>query len=374
MKLVLTEEHEMIRTAARDFVGSRSSLKRIRGLRDDGGFSPELWREMANLGWLGLTLPEELGGSGLGHVAQMLVLEELGRGLCPEPFVSTVLLGQAAILLGGGTTARKEILPAVARGEKLLALACDEAGGRFELDRVAAKATPSKDGGFSLRGTKVHVLGGAAAELFIVSARLDDNVELFLVPAGAVGVEREREHRLDGGDAGELRLFSAEVPASARLRGGLPLLRRVVDRATIGLCAEMLGAASAAYQMTLDYLKSRVQFGVPIGSFQALQHRAAKLFVELELARSAVWRAHALLDEPPDEIGDAALARAASVAKAKVSETFMRVGHEAIQMHGGIGMTDEHDIGLFLKRARVAEMTFGDAAFHRDRFARLGGF
>src|SRR5262249_22650013 len=169
MKLVLSEEHEMIRTAARDFVGSRSSLRRVRGLRDAGTHSPELWREMANLGWLGLTLPEELGGSGLGHVAQMMVLEELGRGLCPEPVVSAVLLGQTALLLGGSEAQKHEHLPAAARGQRLLAIACDEPGNRFELDRVTTQAAPAR-GGFSLSGTKNHVLGGAGADVFIVSA------------------------------------------------------------------------------------------------------------------------------------------------------------------------------------------------------------
>jgi len=373
MNLVLSDEQEMVRTAARDFVASRSSLKRIRALRDAGEFSRDLWREMADLGWLGLTAPEELGGSGLGYVAQMLVLEELGRGLCPEPFLSTILLGQAAILFGGSAAQRNELLPQVASGEKLVALACDEEGGRFELDHVTTKATPT-GAGFTLRGTKGHVLGGASADLLVVTAMAGETLDLFLVPANGVGVERERERRLDGRDAAEVRLYGVEVPAAARLEGGLPLLRRVVDRATIGLGAEMLGAMSAAFQMTLDYLKTRVQFGVPIGSFQALQHRAARLFVEIELARSAVWRAHALLDEPADLCTDDAVARAASVAKAKCSETIMLVAHEAIQMHGGIGMTDEHDIGLFVKRARVAEMTFGDALFHRDRFAALNGF
>jgi acyl-CoA dehydrogenase len=369
MRLVLTDEQQMIRTAARDFVAGRSSLRRVRGLRDAGGFSRELWREMAHLGWLGLTAPEAHGGSGAGHVAQMLVLEELGRGLCPEPFVSTVLLGQTAFLLGGG--AGEEVAASVA-GERLLALAEHERGARFELDRVSTSATPAGSG-FALRGAKRHVLGGASADVFVIPARLGASVELFVVRAGTAGLEVSAEGRLDGRDAALVELHGAEVPASAQLSGGLALLERVIDRATIGLCAEMLGAAEAAFAMTLEYLKTRVQFGVPIGSFQALQHRAAKIYVELELARSAVWRAHALLDEP-EPADDAAVARAASIAKAKLAETALLVAHEAVQMHGGIGMTEEHDVGLFLKRARVAEMTFGDAGWHHERFARLSGF
>ena len=187
--------------------------------------------------------------------------------------------------------------------------------------------------------------------------------------ADARGVERQPLRLLDGRDAAQLGLF--DVQPEARLSGGAPLLAHALDRGAIALAAEMVGGMSAAFQMTLDYLKTRVQFGVPIGSFQALQHRAARLFVEIELARSAVWRAAALLD---DDAEDAAIALAASVAKAKCSDAFLHVAHEGIQMHGGIGMTDEHDNGLYLKRARVAEMSLGDARHHRDRFARLSGF
>jgi acyl-CoA dehydrogenase len=362
MKLVLGEEHTMVRAAARDFVTGRSSLKRVRALRADGSFARELWGEMARLGGLGLTVPEELGGSGLGHLAQMVVLEELGRGLVPEPFIPTVLLGQTALLLGGTEAQRREHLGAIVHGERLAALAQH---GRDEV-----QAEPEA-GGFRLRGARAQVLGGATADIVIVPARTPDGVELFIVPTASAGVERRRQHLIDGRDAAEVVLAGVHVPDAARLSGGAALLGRVIDRATIGLCAEMLGGMAAAFEMTLAYLKTRVQFGVPIGTFQALQHRAAKLYVEVELARSAVMRAHVVLDAGAD---DEAVARAASVAKAKCSEAYLAVAHEGIQMHGGIGMTDEHDIGLYVKRARVAEMTFGDAVYHRDRFARLSGF
>jgi alkylation response protein AidB-like acyl-CoA dehydrogenase len=217
-------------------------------------------------------------------------------------------------------------------------------------------------------------MGGANADWFVVSAATDEGITLLLVPRAADGVSVERQHRLDGRDAAIVRLDGVWVGADAvvgEVDRGLPLLARVIDRATVALSAEMLGLSSAAFDMTLDYLKTRVQFGVPIGSFQALQHRAARIFVEIELARSAVLLAHVALDV---DANASAVARAASVAKAKCSDVAMLVAHEGIQMHGGIGMTDEHDIGLFVKRARVAEMTFGDAAFHRDRFARVEGY
>src|SRR5205823_5056592 len=303
MDLVLSEEQELLQHTAREFVAGRSSLKRIRTLRDTAdpdGFSRALWHEMARLGWTGIVLPEEHGGLGLGYRDLMVVMEEMGRGLMPEPMLSTVLLGANAILLGGSEAQRREHLPAVAAGERLLALAWQEPGSRYDPHHVETRAERA-GGGWRLRGEKIQVL----------------------------------------------------------------------DRATVGLTAEMLGSMSAAFEMTIDYLKTRVQFGVPIGSFQALKHRAARMFVELELARSAVMHAHRVLDEGRD---DAAVARAASIAKARCSDAFLLIGNEGVQMHGGIGMTDEHDIGFFLKRARAAQLTLGDAAWHRDRMAWLNGY
>jgi acyl-CoA dehydrogenase len=369
MDLVITEEQRMLEQAARDFVAGRSSLKRARA----GTASRELWKEMAALGWLGLLIPEELGGSALGYRYMMVVMEQLGRGLMPEPMLSTVLLGANTLLIGGTKAQKEAHLPAVAKGERLLALAYEEVQARFSLTAIETTAE-AKSGGFVIDGEKSHVMGGAGAEHFVVSAQHGGGIGLFLVPANASGVRVEAQHRIDRRDAAIVKLEGVKVGADAAIGapdGGLWILERVIDAATIALCAEMLGAVDAAFAMTLEYLKTRVQFGVPIGSFQALQHRAARIYAETELARSAVMHAHAVLDEKG---GGADAARAASIAKAKCSDVTMLVAHEAVQMHGGIGMTDEHDIGLFLKRARVAEMTFGDAAFHRDRFARLGGY
>jgi alkylation response protein AidB-like acyl-CoA dehydrogenase len=380
--LVLTEEQELLQRTAREFVGRRSSLKRIRALRDtaDGdGFSRDLWSEMAELGWLGIVYPVEVGGLGLGWSDLMVVMEELGRGLVPEPLLSAVVLGGGTILLGGTEAQRRELLPAIAAGTRLLALASQEPRSRYLPHHVETRAVRDGDG-WTLRGEKIQVLDAAAADLLIVSARTSGQVRdpsgisLFLLPSDAPGVTLTRQSRLDSRSAALVGLENVRVERDAvvgKIDEGGPLLARVLDRATAALAAEMLGGMTAAFEMTTDYLKTRVQFGVPIGSFQALKHRAARMFVELELSRSAVMHAHRTLDEGRD---DTAVARAVSTAKARCSDAFLSVANEAVQMHGGIGMTDEHDIGFFLKRARAAEMTFGDAGYHRARFATLGGY
>ena len=382
MAPALTEEQEILQRTAREFVQGRSSFKRIRALRDEAdgeGFSPELWAEMGRLGWLGIVVPEGYGGAGLGWVDLMLVLEELGRGLIPEPIVGTLLLGTTALLLGGSEAQKQAHLPAVVAGERLLAVAYQEPASRYALHHVETRAERAGNG-WTLSGRKVHVVDGQAADWFVVSARTagdahdESGVTLFLVPRDASGLRVERQRRVDGRGAAIVQLEGVRAETDAVLGAadqGAGLLSRVVDRATIGLCAEMLGSMSACFDMTLEYLKTRTQFGVPIGSFQALKHRAARQFIELELTRSIVLAAHRALDEHAD---DARVARLASVAKARCSDAFVLIGNEGVQMHGGIGMTDEHDVGFFLKRARAAEFQFGDAAFHRDRVARLDGY
>ncbi len=389
MDLVLTEEQELLARTAREFVTGRSSLRRIRQLRDTNdadGFSRELWREMAALGWLGIVVPEEYGGAGLGAMDQMTVLEEMGRGLMPEPFVSTVLLGTTALLLGGSAAQKKEHLPRVVAGERLVTIAYQETGSRYDASKVATKATTGADG-WTISGEKLQVLDGHVADFLIVSARTSgapnaaSGITLFLVAADTPGITIERQSRIDSRNVAVVRLADVKVDAGAvvgAVDGGGALLDRVLDRARIGLSAEMLGSMQAAFEMTNEYLKTRVQFGVVIGTFQALKHRAAKMYIELELARSAVMGAHRALDAarnaPQNDRDDTTIARIASLAKARCSDAFVLIGNECVQMHGGIGVTDEADIGFFFKRARVAEMTFGDAPFHRDRTARLEGY
>lgn len=380
MQLVLTEDQELLAKTAEDFAAEHSPVSRVRELRDSGdpdGFSRALWKEMAELGWAGIPFPERYGGAELGLAELAVVMEALGRALAPEPFLSSVLLGGQALLLGGSDRQKDEWLPKLIEGEKLLALAYQERSSRYDLHRVAARA--ERDGaGWKIRGEKVQVLDGTTADALVVAARTSgeeadaEGITLFLVPAGAPGLGVERQHRLDSRNAARVALDAVAVVAEdvvgAEGQGG-ELLERVVDRATAGLCAEMLGSMSEAFDRTLTYMKQREQFGVPIGSFQALKHRAANEYIEIELCRSAVMAATRAIDEGAEEAP-----RLVSLAKARCSDAAMLVANESIQMHGGIGMTDEHDIGFFLKRARVAELTFGDAAWHRDRWARLGGY
>lgn len=374
MQLILTEDQELIASTAQDFVAEKSPITRVRELRDKAdpiGFSRELWKEMADLGWVGIPFAEEVGGAGLGMAELVTVLEALGRNLAPEPFLSTVLLAGQALHLGGSESQKKDWLPGVVAGEKILALAFQERNSRYDLTAVETRAEANGDG-FLLSGEKIQVLDAHVADALIVSARAQQGVSLFLVPKDAAGLEITRQSRLDGRNAALVRLSGVAVTNSDLIGGrdaGSELLERVVDLATVGLCAEMLGAMAEALAQTLSHLKTRVQFDVPIGSFQALKHRAADMFIEVELCRSAVMAAARAVDEESDEAR-----KLISLAKACCSEAFVHVTNEAVQMFGGVGMTDEYDIGFYMKRARAAETTFGDAGWHRDRWARLSGY
>jgi alkylation response protein AidB-like acyl-CoA dehydrogenase len=380
MSLVLSEDQELIGKTAADFVAQRSPVARFRALRDakDGkGYTPPLWKEMADLGWLGIPFPESVGGAGLGLADLAVVLEALGRTLAPEPFVATLLLAGRAIAQAGSEAQQQQWLPGVVAGERVLAFAYQEAKGRFDLHRVETKAEKA-GAGYRITGEKVAVLDAGNAEAFVVAARTSggagdaEGITLFLVPKGASGLEIVPQVRIDHRNAGIVKLAGVEVsPADVlgKVGGGGAILEATVDYATAGLCAEMLGAMAHAFAITVEHLKTREQFGVPIGSFQALKHRAANCFIEIELARSCVLAAVRAVDT-----GDAEAPRLVSLAKARCSDAFVLVANEGVQMFGGVGMTDEYDIGLYMKRARVAELTFGDAAYHRDRWAKLGKY
>jgi acyl-CoA dehydrogenase len=379
--LVLTDEQQLLQRTAAEFAAQSLPVSRLRGLRDAGdpiGFSLEAWRSMAELGWPGIPLPEAYGGLGLGYAELAVVLEEAGKVLAPEPFLSTVLLAGNALLLGGSDEQKAQLLPRVAAGDLVLAFAHHEPRARHRPYHVETRAVATGGGGFRLTGVKDIVLDGAAAERLVVSARAsggDDEREglaLFLVDPRASGVAISRQHLVDHRAAALIRLDDVEVAAQAQIGApgkGADVLDPVLDRAVAGLCAEMLGGMVRAFEMTLAYLKERKQFGVPIGSFQALKHRAARMFIETELARSAVMAATRAIDD-----GSPEAPLLASVAKARLSEGFVLVAAEAVQMHGGIGMTDEHDVGFYLKRARAAEILLGDAPYHRDRAATLQGY
>jgi len=377
MDLVLTEDQELIAKTAADFVKEKSPVSRMRALRDANdatGFSRALWREMAELGWVGLAFPENLGGAGLGFAELAVVLEELGRTLAPEPFLGTVLLGGQALLLGGSDAQQQAWLPKLCAGDAIVTLAHQEARSRYDLHHVETRAERAA-GGWKLHGEKIQVLDGHVADALFVPARTSGavadaaGISLFLLTKGAAGLSSTRQTRVDARGAALVKLEGAAGELVGAEGAASELLARVVDRATVGLCAEMLGGMQQAFTLTLEHLKTRKQFDVPIGSFQALKHRAADVFIELELAKSAVMAAARAVDE-----NSAELAKLASLAKAKCSDAYLLAAHEGVQMFGGVGMTDEYDIGLYLKRARAAELTFGDSAFHRARWASLNGY
>ncbi|MEW6597793.1 MAG: acyl-CoA dehydrogenase family protein [Pseudomonadota bacterium] len=376
---LLTEEQVMLRDAAKAWVADKAPVSALRKLRDAGpgqGYDPVLWTEMGAMGWTGVIVPEDFGGSEFGLTSLGLVLEECGRTLVASPLLSTALVGASALILGGSEGQKAAWLPKIAAGEVVVAFALDE-HPHFAPYRVATTAE-AVDGGYRLSGQKTFVADGAAADLIIVVARTAGasgeraGLSLFLVDPGAKGVTREALATVDSHGFANLKLDQVRVSADAvlgEIGQGADLLDAILDRATAGASAEMLGAASQAFDITLDYLKTRTQFGQLIGSFQSLQHRAAKMFTDLELARSLVEAALEALDAGAK---DACLL--ASAAKAKMSETLHGVSNEMVQMHGGIGMTDAHDAGLYMKRARVLEALYGGAAYHRDRFATLSGF
>ncbi|TNE41349.1 MAG: acyl-CoA dehydrogenase [Alphaproteobacteria bacterium] len=379
MGLVLDEEQTILKDSAKAFFADQAPVTAFRKLRDEKdetGFSRELWRAMAEMGWAGIVIPEAYGGLEYGFQGLALVLEEQGRTLAASPLVSTVLLGAGTLMEAGSEAQKSALLPKIAEGSLLLTVAIDE-GHHFNPAQTAFEAKSDSDG-FILTGEKTFVLDGHVADKIIVLARTSGNkgdregLTLFLVEGTAEGLTRERLKMLDSRNAALLMFDQVKVTGDAvigAIGGGYDALESVLDRAAIGLAAEMLGSASAVFEMTLDYLKERRQFGQLIGSFQSLQHRAADMFTQLELSKSIVMTAATALDESSNEISSLA-----SLAKAFVGETSNKVTREGIQMHGGIGMTDEHDVGLYLKRSRVAEHTFGSAAYHRDRYARLNDY
>jgi len=379
MALILNPEAALVRSTALDFFAKRSPVAALRKLRDDKdalGFSLPLWRQMVELGWAGFLVPEAHGGSEFGCVGLGQVMEAAGRSLAATPLLATALIGASALTLAGTAAQQIAHLPPLAQGQRLMALALEERAHHAPL--AIAMSAKRSGAGFRLDGEKRFVLDGHIANFLIVAARSAGvpgerhGITLFIVPGDTAGVTRHRTFMVDSRNAAIIRFDSVEVGPDAvlgPLDGGAELLEVLLDRARVGLAAEMLGAAAEAFERTLQYLKERQQFGVAIGSFQALKHRAAAMFCALELARSAVAAALAALDA-----GSKDLPVLASLAKAKAGEAFHLVGNEAVQMHGGIGMTDEHEIGFFLKRARVAEASFGDGAFHRDRYAGLMGY
>lgn len=379
MALVLTDDQKMIRESADGFFKTEAPVaqhRKLRDAKDATGFDRDTWAKMAEMGFAGVLVPEEHGGAGFGHVAAGLIMEAIGKNLSAAPMLSTAVLGATALVAGGTDEQQAKYLPLIAEGKRLFALAADEAA-RHAPAKVATTATPSGNG-FKLNGVKGFVLDGHVADTLIVAARTSGDegdtagITLFLVDAKAPGLAIDRRSMVDSRNAARVTLDDVQVDGADVLGpvgGGFAILEKVLDAGRACLAAEMLGVSSESFDRTVDYLKQREQFGQKIGSFQALQHRAAHLFCEVELARSATLRALVALDEK-----DERAPMFASLAKAKSGEVAKLATNEGVQMHGGIGMTDDYDIGFYMKRARAAQETFGDVSFHGDRLARLMGY
>lgn len=375
MPLYLNDEQTMLRDTAREFVAEHAPVSHLRSLRDADdptGFSRDLWKQFAEMGFTGILVGEDHGGMGLGHVEAGVVLEEIGRNLSPSPFLATAV---AAVEALKGSAQANAWLPRIVAGDTVAALAIDE--GPKHRSSIAMKAERAGNG-FRLSGTKQFVAHGHVADLLIVAARTsgraDDEggVTLFAVPRDAAGLSATPERLTDASLAARLTFDGVMVDADAvigEVDAGRAPLDRLLRAGRTGAAAELIGVGGGAMDMTIGYLKQRKQFGVPIGGFQALQHRAAHLYSEMEVARAAVLKAQQLLDAGSDAADEAV-----SVAKAMSGMATTPSVQEAVQMHGGIGMTDEYDVGFYMKRARVLAEMFGDIGFHADRLARNAGY
>lgn len=379
MPLVLNDEQTMLRDNTRGFLSKNAPvahLRQLRDTRDKTGFSRELWKEMVAMGLSGILVPADYGGLGLGNVEAGIVMEELGRNLTPSPFLSTAVIAASAITHAGTEKQKREFLPRIVSGDLIATLAIDESA-KHRPEKIALTATRSGNN-FILDGEKIFVLDGHVADLLIVAARTSGasgdrkGITLFLVDAKAKGVSAERTGTVDSHNAARIRFSKVSVGADAVLGevdAGWKPLEGALNAGRAAIAAELTGLADEAFTRTVSYLKERKQFGKVIGQFQALQHRAAVLYCDLELTHAAVLKALQTLDESFDTAG-----AIVSVAKAKAGATATLAVQEGVQMHGGIGMTDEFDIGLFMKRARVGQELFGDANFHADRLARMNRY
>lgn len=380
MALVLNEEQRLLRDTARSYLATNAPVKALRTLRDERdatGYSPKLWHSMAELGWAGIILPEEYGGLDFGFMGLGIVLEETGRTLTASPLFASAVVGASAILLAGNARQKQSLLPEIALGQKTLALALEESH-HHRPTNISTRAV-SKGDSFIINGRKTFVLDGHSADKLILVARTSgahndspDGLTLFLVDPHACGISISRTMLADSRNSANICFENVSVPAEdvlGEIDGAWPVLETLLDRARVAIAAEMMGYALEAFERTIEYLKERVQFDVPIGSFQALQHRAAHMQSEIELCRSVVLQALSTIDDDPQQ-----LPLIASLAKAKLNELTKLVTNEAVQMHGGIGVTDELDIGFFLKRSRVAMQIYGDTGFHKDRYASLCGY
>jgi alkylation response protein AidB-like acyl-CoA dehydrogenase len=370
VNFAFSEEQEELRRTVRAFLEDKSSSAEVRRLMEtEEGYDPAVWEQMGSqLGLQGLAIPEEYGGSGYSYVELIVVLEEMGRALLTAPYFSTVALAANAILHSGDDAAKKELLGGIASGETIATVAMTEDNGRWDAEGITATATKSGDG-YTIDGHKMFVLDGHTANLIIVAAKTGDNISLFTVAGDASGLTRTPLATMDQ-TRKQARLEFSGTPA--KLLGtegeGWPVLSRVLDLAAVALAAEQVGGAQKCLEMSVDYAKVRVQFGRPIGSFQAIKHKCADMLLEVESAKSAAyyagWAAAELNDELPT---------VASLAKAYCSDAYFHAAAENIQIHGGIGFTWEHDAHLYFKRAKSSQLLLGDPTYHRELLAQRIG-
>ena len=379
MKLILTEEEQFLKDTAKSFAEERSPITHFRSLRDTSDpmlWDKNIWSEMSKLGWPGIMIPEEFGGSNFGLSGICVVLQECAKTLTPSPLFASGVLGAYAINNYGTKEQKEKYLPLIASGELTTSVAVDESSHHNPYDTVLIAKKSSDQ--YILSGKKNFVIDGTSSDLLIVLARTSGEkgdstgLTLFLVDPSNEGIEIIKLDMADSRNYANIIFDNVKISSKnilGDIEAGGEAIDDVLDIGRIAMSAEMLGNSEAAFETTLDYLKQRKQFGVLIGSFQALQHRAAEMFCEIELTKSSVIAAMRAADERSNDVQ-----RLSSLAKTVAGETLHLVSNEAIQMHGGIGVTDEYDIGFFLKRARVAEQIFGSAKFHTERYANLSGF
>ena len=379
MKLILTEEEQFLKDTAKSFAEERSPITHFRSLRDNSDpmlWDKNIWNEMSKLGWPGIMIPEEFGGSNFGLSGICVVLQECAKTLTPSPLFASGVLGAYAINNYGTKEQKEKYLPLIASGELTTSVAVDESSHHNPYDTVLIAKKSSDE--YILSGKKNFVIDGTSSDLLIVLARTSGEkgdltgLTLFLVDPTNEGIDRIKLEMADSRNYANIIFDNVKISSKnilGDIEAGGEAIDDVLDIGRIAMSAEMLGNSEAAFETTLDYLKQRKQFGVLIGSFQALQHRAAEMFCEIELTKSSVIAAMRAADERSNDVQ-----RLSSLAKTVAGETLHLVSNEAIQMHGGIGVTDEYDIGFFLKRARVAEQIFGSAKFHTERYANLSGF
>jgi acyl-CoA dehydrogenase len=379
MKLILNEEQQFLKDTAKNFAEERTPVNHFRSLRDNKDdllWDKDTWKEMVNLGWSGILIPEEYGGSNFGLAGISVILQECGKTLTPSPLFATGVLGAYAISQYGTEEQKKKYLPQIANGEITTAIAIDESSHHNPLN-INTSAV-SKDNSYILNGKKVFVVDGASADLLIVVARTSGKtgdstgLTLFLVEINQPNINVVKLDMADSRNYANITFSDITVQKEnilGDIEAGGEAIENILDIGRIAISAEMLGNTEAAFESTINYLKERKQFGVLIGTFQALQHRAAEMFCEIELTKSSIMAAMQGADNNSNE-----LQRLASLAKTMAGETLHLVSNEAIQMHGGIGVTDEYDLGFYLKRSRVVEQIFGCSKFHTERYANISGF